>query len=418
MSLPTFNELRIEDIINQVKKDAHFNAYELLKLLNKNNLRIVTAESLTAGLMFSTLVDIPFFGWHKYGGFAVYETDAKIRFLGVNTKDVFTHDCARQMAIGALKKSEASIAIAVTGNASPRQDTGNINKVGEVFIGIAGYVMKNKKKRMIVKTEVINSCLHNQGKSICNLWYDTIIQERTILQQMDKLKNKDLLKSINGFNDFETTSLLSTYIRFKTIEIAFNSAIKFIKTHDLISDTSEPYNIECINDNCKDDTRLGKGNNKIFKAVKRDKLREEKKEKEDKFNVVNCKGSKLSPITMIGVFAGAHYYKWVNPQIDTKKEGYFEYYDEYKNVLGIRRINFDNLIMKWKIINSDKSINIYNCGKTTINIPVSKTKSIPIGSVFGWNHNLGDYGSWVYMVGNKIFVGTPISDFLLEKKLG
>ena len=54
-------------------------------------------------------------GWCKYGCFGVYDTDAKRVFNSVKVDDVYTHTCAKEMAVGLLKNSNATLAISVTG---------------------------------------------------------------------------------------------------------------------------------------------------------------------------------------------------------------------------------------------------------------------------------------------------------------
>jgi nicotinamide mononucleotide (NMN) deamidase PncC len=160
MSDPTFDELmpskKSSKTILAIKRKATEKGYELLKLMNektkwKNSddrisndkyLQIATSESLTCGLIMSTLVDIPWGGYMKYGGFGVYDTDAKRVFNKVSVDDVYTHKCASEMAIGVLKNSNATIAISVTGNAMPFND--HVQMLGEVFIGIAGYDSEGK----------------------------------------------------------------------------------------------------------------------------------------------------------------------------------------------------------------------------------------------------------------------------------
>ena len=141
-------EVKFGDRIIYWKIDAHEKAHTLLKKINKIardstweiQHQIATSESLTGGLIFSTLVNVPEVGWAKYGSFGVYDTNAKRISLGVKTKDVYTHQCAKEMAIGVLKNSNASLAISITGNAMPLQDKPeDMRKLGEVFIGIAGY---------------------------------------------------------------------------------------------------------------------------------------------------------------------------------------------------------------------------------------------------------------------------------------
>lgn len=212
--------------INELKRMATKTGYELLKELDSTEnskwednlyvgLQIATSESLTAGLMFSTLVDIPNYGYLKYGCFGVYDTDAKRVFNGVQVDDVYTHECAGQMAIGILKNSNASLAISVTGNAMPLNN--HANMLGEVFIGIAGY---NHNNKIIYTTKSINACLetnNNKFKKLCKRWYNTIVSD-------------DTLKTYNSRN---VTSSISQEIRYYTTYAALNECLEFIKNNKL-----------------------------------------------------------------------------------------------------------------------------------------------------------------------------------------
>lgn len=261
---PDFQSLRPTDMLNNEMTSAHYSAYLLLKKLNnitfktddglKNdkNLQIITCESLTAGLLFSTLVNIPAGGSLKYGSFSVYDTDAKRVFCGVEVDDVYTHRCAAQMAVGALQNSNATFSIAVTGNAMPYQHVEqNMKQLGEIFIGIACYGADNK---IITKTKVFNVCKNNDPITsteidfrTCSLFYNTV-EEEIILKKI--LNDADLhtkvpsvtatevakLKDIyNGFNDYETTSFVSNFIRYRTVSKACEFAVEFIDNYkDLI----------------------------------------------------------------------------------------------------------------------------------------------------------------------------------------
>ena len=160
----------------------------------------------------STLVDIPYGGYIKYGVFGVYDTDAKRVFNNVKVEDVYTHQCAREMAIGILKNSNATIAISVTGNAMP--DNKNLDKLGEVFIGIAGY---NAAYAIICKTYSINACMENdlnEFKEHCRNWYSII--------------NNNSKK----YNKRSDTALVSQEIRYYTAMKAYEMCIKFIEEND------------------------------------------------------------------------------------------------------------------------------------------------------------------------------------------
>jgi nicotinamide-nucleotide amidase len=220
---PDFDLLRSEDILNNIKAESHRSAYKLCEYLNNEaekgfKHKIATAESLTGGLIFSTLVDIPFYGYLKYGCFSVYDTDAKRVMLGVNVEDVYTRRCARQMAEGILRNSNATIGIAVSGNAMAIND--ERNRIGEVFIGVATY---RNDKEIVSKTYAINTC-NGTAYNQCKLWYETIEKQ---IELKKILVNKPWL--VSGFNDFILTSFIASYIRAKTTHLAFIYALDFMK---------------------------------------------------------------------------------------------------------------------------------------------------------------------------------------------
>ena len=88
--------------INKLKLMAERSAFKLLNL-ELGEHKIATAESMTGGLIFSTLVNIPLKGPNKYGSVSAYDTEAKRTLLGVKTNDIYSHECAKEMAIGVLK---------------------------------------------------------------------------------------------------------------------------------------------------------------------------------------------------------------------------------------------------------------------------------------------------------------------------
>ena len=268
----SFDTLRADDILNDTKKMSHKSAHKLLVFLNnlKNKKDMIhtigTAESLTAGLMFSTLVDIPMFGVHKYGSFGVYDTDAKRVLLGVKVKNVYTHRCAKEMAEGILKNSNATIGIAVTGNAMPWSC--HAEMLGEVFIGLACYGNDNT---IICETFNINMCtLNNKANTQCTLWYNNIIQELALCKTLNKYdvdldEQKKYNRLTDGFNDSILTTYVSSYIRNKTTEIAFSKALTFLhdnlKTSNLhvplwiaksrIDKDEEYYETNFVGDSCQ-----------------------------------------------------------------------------------------------------------------------------------------------------------------------
>jgi PncC family amidohydrolase len=94
-------------------------AQAFLQNLKERQLNVATAESLTSGMIASSLVNIPLYGAYVYGGFATYDSDAKRKLLGVRVGDVYTRECALEMAAGTLIHSRALVSVAVTGKAGP-----------------------------------------------------------------------------------------------------------------------------------------------------------------------------------------------------------------------------------------------------------------------------------------------------------
>lgn len=191
---------------------------------DSKKLQIITSESLTAGLIMSTLTDIPHGGAHKYGCFGVYDTDAKRVFNNVNVKDVYTGACAKEMAIGALKNSNASLAIAVTGNSMPYNP--DYKRLGEVFIAIAGYYrMPDNKLAIKCQVSVVNMTnklyiANPKGNNTVKLieWYNFY----NSLPE-DKLTS--------NFNPYTLTGLVSRIIRLKTVEVATELCNDFVNKY-------------------------------------------------------------------------------------------------------------------------------------------------------------------------------------------
>jgi nicotinamide-nucleotide amidase len=86
--------------------------------------RIVTAESCTAGWIAKALTDVPGSSQWFECGYVTYSDEAKRRDLEVREETLQTHgavsDAAvREMAEGALRRSDAQVAVAVSGIAGP-----------------------------------------------------------------------------------------------------------------------------------------------------------------------------------------------------------------------------------------------------------------------------------------------------------
>jgi nicotinamide-nucleotide amidase len=85
---------------------------------------LVTAESCTAGGIANWVTDISGSSAFLDRGFVTYSNQAKIDMLDVSTQTLDTYGAvseqtAKEMVQGALKNSQASVAVSVTGIAGP-----------------------------------------------------------------------------------------------------------------------------------------------------------------------------------------------------------------------------------------------------------------------------------------------------------
>jgi len=92
--------------------------------LLKSGLRFATAESCTGGLIASTCTAVPGSSDWFECSFVTYRIAAKQRLLGVTDATLqrwgaVSEPTAKEMAIGALQRSDAGIAVSVTGVAGP-----------------------------------------------------------------------------------------------------------------------------------------------------------------------------------------------------------------------------------------------------------------------------------------------------------
>ena len=114
-------------------------AKEVVETATQKGLTLATAESLTAGLIAATIADVPGASKTLLGGVVSYALKVKQGVLGVQgiTEDtVVSADCARQMALGARRLTNADIVVSVTGVAGPGGGDEQ-TPVGTVFVGCA-----------------------------------------------------------------------------------------------------------------------------------------------------------------------------------------------------------------------------------------------------------------------------------------
>src|SRR4051812_18165989 len=99
-------------------------ATRVAKQLEKQSVKLATAESCTGGWIATALTAIAgSSGWFERG-FVTYSNEAKRELLGVQEATLDAHGAvseavAREMARGAVAHSHAQCAVAVTGIAGP-----------------------------------------------------------------------------------------------------------------------------------------------------------------------------------------------------------------------------------------------------------------------------------------------------------
>src|SRR5262249_12983856 len=99
-------------------------ARTFLDAARAKQLTVATAESCTAGLMAACMGEVPGASLVLERGFVTYSNAAKVEMLGVPAELIDAHgavsaEVVRAMAEGALARSQADLAVAITGIAGP-----------------------------------------------------------------------------------------------------------------------------------------------------------------------------------------------------------------------------------------------------------------------------------------------------------
>ena len=116
-------------------------AAAVVSLASERGLMLATAESCTGGLIAAALTGIAGSSAAFDRGFVTYSNAAKQDMLGVSAQTLSAHGAvsepvAAEMAKGALRHSQAALAVAVTGIAGPGGGTAE-KPVGMVCFGYA-----------------------------------------------------------------------------------------------------------------------------------------------------------------------------------------------------------------------------------------------------------------------------------------
>lgn len=122
------------------RETAEALAREAVALLTGAGRTVAVAESLTGGLVMSSLVSVPGASAVVRGGVVAYATDLKARLLGVDRglldlEGAVHPEVAREMALGVVDLVGADYGVATTGVAGPDPQDGR--PVGEAHVAVA-----------------------------------------------------------------------------------------------------------------------------------------------------------------------------------------------------------------------------------------------------------------------------------------
>ena len=116
-------------------------AQQVMSLLAKKKYQLVTVESCTGGWVGKVITDLSGSSAVFAGSFVTYSNRAKQQMVGVQLKTLesfgaVSEEVAAEMAQGAIQKTDAQIALSITGVAGPTGGT-ELKPVGMVCFGWA-----------------------------------------------------------------------------------------------------------------------------------------------------------------------------------------------------------------------------------------------------------------------------------------
>ena len=148
---------------------------QLAQVLQDKGWMMATAESCTGGLIAGACTDLSGSSNWFERGFVTYSDAAKTELLGVDAALIAAHGAvsepvARAMAEGAVARSQAQVAVAVTGVAGPTGGTAE-KPVGTVWFGwsVGGHARTERLRFDGGRTEVRAATVHHALRTLLNL---------------------------------------------------------------------------------------------------------------------------------------------------------------------------------------------------------------------------------------------------------
>jgi nicotinamide-nucleotide amidase len=126
-----------------------------LDILKSRELRFAAAESCTGGLVLAALTSLAGSSAVVQCGFVTYSNQAKAAMLGIapdliESEGAVSEVVAKAMAVGAIGRSDADIAVAITGIAGP--DGGTLTKP----VGLVHFAALRRGGDIIHRCEILS----------------------------------------------------------------------------------------------------------------------------------------------------------------------------------------------------------------------------------------------------------------------
>ncbi|WP_375122701.1 CinA family protein [Variovorax sp. WS11] len=142
----------MNDASSESESDTPALVLQLAELLQQQGRMMATAESCTGGLIAGACTDLSGSSNWFERGFVTYSNAAKTELLGVDAaliaaEGAVSEPVARAMAEGAVARSQAQVAVAVTGVAGPTGGSAE-KPVGTVWFGwsVAGCLRTERRR--------------------------------------------------------------------------------------------------------------------------------------------------------------------------------------------------------------------------------------------------------------------------------
>ncbi len=167
-------------------------AARLVRRLKQVEATITVAESCTGGLLASILTDISGASEWFNQSWVCYSYDSKVSELAVDrdlleSKGAVNATVAIEMAKGAMARSNADIAISITGIAGPVALNSN-KPVGLVYVGIASATWANAESVQMGGTRHENkiSFVHFALKTAIDCWDKAKVRDKVAIEKTEK----------------------------------------------------------------------------------------------------------------------------------------------------------------------------------------------------------------------------------------